>query len=198
MQGRVFRDFGVRCRRISCSEEFVLGNGKCEYQKAAEGRLLNRRRFMERAGSDTGVTIRVGSMAIRCLLLQRELEEAALRAGEIQFPLKFAIFQILWLISSHIKSVHLHLLCIIATMSAVKPPPYDYWMYRTHLWAIYNDFHVTDEQRVESILKGLERVGQSLIEDLAQESKMAPVERSGPSAPRLPQKSNTSIRNVEL
>ena len=74
-------------------------------------------------------------------------------------------------------------------------------MYRTQLWAVYDNFHVTDERRAQSILNGLQRVEQSLIEDLgAQKSKADLVELSANSlsARQLPPKHHTSTYNVSL
>jgi hypothetical protein len=54
-------------------------------------------------------------------------------------------------------------------------------MYRTQLWAAYDNFDVTDEHRAESILNGFQRV---LVEDLgAQKSKADLVEPSASSPP---------------
>ena len=85
-------------------------------------------------------------------------------------------------------------LSIIVTMSAIKPRPQDYWVYRTQLWAVYDHFHLTDEHRTQSILNGLQRVEQSLIEDLgAQKSKA-----NSPSALQPPSKRHPSTCNVNL
>ena len=86
-------------------------------------------------------------------------------------------------------------------MSAIKPRPQDYWVYRTQLWAVYDDFHVTDEHRTQSILNGLQRVKQSLIEDLgAQKPKtdLAELSANSPSAWQLPSKRHPSTSNVNL
>jgi hypothetical protein len=86
-------------------------------------------------------------------------------------------------------------------MSAIKTRPQDYWVYRTQLWAVYDEFHVTDEHRAQSILNGLQRVEQSLIEDLGAEKPKADLvelSANSPSARQLSSKRHPSTCNVKL
>ena len=85
---------------------------------------------------------------------------------------------------------------VVIIMSARKTRSDEYGMYRTHLWGVYDDYNVTDEQRIESILRGLERVEKFLLEDLeAEQATVQLIEwpENGTFAWQLPQKANNNI-----